>query len=245
MKGKTTIQTKLAESFTSNTPGLPASFPPVFSFDEIIVTINSGPFAIISTSSAIVDDCERSISIPWAIKGVNESIISAIETIIPGTPAITSRAQIVVCEMQTIVSITETLISGDPQDPANDRVPDGSPEMIISELETTVCRADAIISALQISISEAKAVIYERVLAIDGTYTVISGPHSIICTYEATMSVVETIISATEIDFSMADTIVSAFPTSFFAAQLIISAAEKTAGAVPAGLFPNHQPTRR
>src|SRR5439155_19462662 len=107
------------------------------------------------------------------------------------------------------------------------------------------CRADAIISALQISISEAKAVIYERVLAIDGTYTVISGPHSIICTYEATMSVVETVISATEIDFSMADTIVSAFPTSFFASELIISAAEKTAGAVPAGLFPNHQPTRR
>ena len=59
------------------------------------------------------------------------------------------------------------------------------------------------------------------------------------------MSVVETVISATEIDFSMADTIVSAFPTSFFAAELIISAAEKTAGAVPAGLFPNHQPTRR
>ena len=227
MKGKT----KPADSFTSNTPGLPASFPPVFPFDEIIVTINSSPFAIISTSSAIVDDCERSISIPWAIKGVNESIISAIETIIPGTPAITSRAQIVVSEMQTIVSITETLISGDPQDPANDRVPDGSPEMIIS--------------ALQISISEAKAVIFERVLAIDGTYTVISGPHSIICTYEATMSVVETIISATEIDFSMADTIVSAFPTSFFAAAIVVSAAEKTAGAVPAGLFPNHQPTRR
>src|SRR5439155_21249977 len=61
MKGKTTIQTKPADSFTSNTPGLPASFPPVFPFDEIIVTINSSPFAIISTSSAIVDDCERSI----------------------------------------------------------------------------------------------------------------------------------------------------------------------------------------
>ena len=245
MKGKTTIQTKPADSFTSNTPGLPASFPPVFPF-EIIVTINSSPFAIISTSTAIVDDCERSISIPWAIKGVNESIISAIETIIPGTPAITSRTQIVVCEMQTIVSITETLISGDPQDPANDRVPDGSPEMIISELETTVCRADAIISALQISISEAKAVIFERVLAIDGTYTVISGPHSIIYIRARTISVVATVIPATEIDLSDADTIISAFFTSFFAAQLVISAAEKTAGAVPAGLFPNNdQPIRR
>src|SRR5437667_4989681 len=151
MKGKTTIQTKLAESFTSNTPGLPASFPPVFSFDEIIVTINSGPFAIISTSSAIVDDCERSISIPWAIKGVNESIISAIETIIPATPAITSRAQIVVSEIQTIVSITETVTSGDPQDPANDRVPGGSPERIFSAGHTTAWRADAPIAAFHIS----------------------------------------------------------------------------------------------
>jgi hypothetical protein len=56
---------------------------------------------------------------------------------------------------------------------------------------------------------------------------------------------VETIVSATEIDFSEADTIVSAFPTSLFAAEIIISPAEKTAGAVPAGLFPNHQPTGR
>jgi len=44
-------------------------------------------------------------------------------------------------------------------------------------------------------------------------------------------------------DLSKADTIISAFLTGFFAAQIIISAAEKTAGAVPAGLFLNHQPT--
>src|SRR5207249_6264266 len=153
MKGKTTIQTKLAESFTSNTPGLPASFPPVFSFDEIIVTINSGPFAIISTSSAIVDDCERSISIPWAIKGVNESIISAIETIIPATPAITSRAQIVVSETQTIVSIMETVISSDAQDSADHRVRVGSPEIIISDLQTSLRSAGGTICAINISTS--------------------------------------------------------------------------------------------
>ena len=36
-------------------------------------------------------------------------------------------------------------------------------------------------------------------------------------------------------DLSKADTIISAFLTGFFAAQIVISAAEKTAGAVPAG----------
>ena len=79
------------------------------------------------------------------------------------------------------------------------------------------------------------------ILTIDRLYTGISGPHSIIYIQEATMSVVETIISATEIDFSSAHTIVSAFLTSFFEAEILISAAEKTAGAVPAGLFLSHQ----
>src|SRR5207244_12507748 len=43
---------------------------------------------------------------------------------------------------------------------------------------------------------------------------------------------------------SEADTVVSALPPSVFAAEFIISAAEKTAGAVPAGVSLNHQPTR-
>ncbi len=100
----------------------------------------------------------------------------------------------------------------------------------------------SIISVLQISISKAKTVISERTLLVDRLYTVISGPHSIIPTPEATMSTVETIISATDTDFSKADTIVSVFLTSFFAAETVSSAAEKTAGAVPAGVFLNHQP---
>src|SRR5947207_1780954 len=136
MKGKTTTQTKPADSFTSNTTGSPASFPPVFPFDEIVVgflTINSASLSILSTSSAIVDECEGCVFTLSAITAINESILS----------------------------------------------------------------------------------------------------------------VVETIASSAEIDVSEADTIVSASPTSFFAAELIISAAEKTAGAVPGGLFPNHQPTRR
>jgi len=80
MKGKTTIQTKLADSFTSNTPGSPASFPPVFPFDEIVVgfvTINSASLSILSTSSAIVDECEGCVFTLSAITAINESILSA------------------------------------------------------------------------------------------------------------------------------------------------------------------------
>ena len=95
------------------------------------------------------------------------------------------------------------------------------------------------------TVSEAMTIIAERVFVTDGSYTVVPGPQSVIYIYKAALSVVETIVSTTEIDVSAADTIVSALPTSFFAAELIISAAEKTAGAVPGGLFPNHQPTRR
>ena len=69
-----------------------------------------------------------------------------------------------------------------------------------------------------------------------------SGPHSIIYGHAAKMSVVETIIFTTEMDLSKAETIISAFLTGFFAAQIVISAAEKIAGAVPAGQFANHQP---
>src|SRR5207249_11818011 len=42
-------------------PGSPASLAPVFPFDEIVVgfvTINSASLSILSTSSAIVDECE-------------------------------------------------------------------------------------------------------------------------------------------------------------------------------------------
>jgi len=53
----------------------------------------------------IVDDCERSIFIPSAIKAVNEPIFSATETIVPGTPAITFGAQ--------------TIIPSEPQNPLN------------------------------------------------------------------------------------------------------------------------------
>src|SRR5438094_4756858 len=119
MQGKTTIQTKPADSFTSNTTGSPASFPPVFPFDEIIVgfvTINPASLSILSTSSAIVDVCEGCVFTLSAITAINESILSAMETIASGTAVVASGtaliascAQIIVCDMQTIVSIAETL----------------------------------------------------------------------------------------------------------------------------------------
>src|SRR5436309_12497527 len=136
MKGKTTTQTKPADSFTSNTTGSPASFPPVFPFDEIIVgfvTINSASLSILSTSSAIVDECEGCVFTLSAITAINESILSAMETITSATAVIAcataviaSGAPIIVSAMQTIVSIAETVVSGGPQHSANDRVADGS-----------------------------------------------------------------------------------------------------------------------
>src|SRR5437762_4135494 len=178
MKGKTTIQTKLADSFTSNTPGSPASFPPVFPFDEIVVgfvTINSASLSILSTSSAIVDECEGCVFTLSAITAINESILSAMETIASGTAVVASGAQIIVSAMQTIVSIVETVISGDPQNSANDRVAYGSAEIIISEWETTVARAEAVVSFLQITLSEAMTVIAERVFVSAGSYPVVFG----------------------------------------------------------------------
>jgi len=55
------------------------------------------------------------------------------------------------------------------------------------------------------------------------------------------MFLAEKIISAMKTPFSGIEKIFSVWDTSFFAAEMIFSAAEKTAGAVPAGLVPNYQ----
>src|SRR5881396_2406844 len=159
MKGKTTNQTKHADCFTSDTPVSAASIPPVFPFDRTIVPINSVSLTIISISSAIVDDCETSISISSAINSVNDSVFSAPgtiiraasaiivmlqrtisqpHTIIDATPAIIFSSQIIVSEVQIIISALETVISGDHQTPANQGVPDGSQEITISVPETII-----------------------------------------------------------------------------------------------------------
>ena len=246
MNGKTTIQSKHADWFKSNIPASPTSFPPVVPFDDIIITINSVRLATSYRSSVIVDDSERSISVPSAIKPVHDSMFARAETISHGISAAISGARIIVCGVRIIISVTETVICGQLQNPTNEQFVDGSTEISISMPEMTICSAETPICALQIIISDAQAIISGRTLIIDGPYTVISGPHSIIYIRATTISVVATVIPATEIDLSDADTIISAFFTSFFAAQSVISAAEKTAGTVPAGLFPNNdQPIRR
>src|SRR5439155_105266 len=81
--------------------------------NEIIVGIAAIKFvcvAINSTSSLIVDECERTISIPEAINAVNDSIFCMTETIIDATPAIISGTQIIVSVMEMIISGTETII---------------------------------------------------------------------------------------------------------------------------------------
>ena len=173
MKGRTTNPTKHTDCFTSDTTLSPASSPPVFPFDETVVTTDSVSSTIMSTSSVIVAGCERSISIRSVIKPVNDSIVSAAETInratpaiifvlqrtiprpntvVDATPTIIGRSQITVCGAQTIIFVTETVISSAHQDSANQGVPDGSREISISARET-------IISVLQITISKTIAII--------------------------------------------------------------------------------------
>ena len=86
---------------------------PVFPFDGIIAgiaAINSVCVAVNSTSSLIVDECERTISILEAINAVNDSIFPTMQTIIDGTSAIISGAQIVISGMEIIISGTEMII---------------------------------------------------------------------------------------------------------------------------------------
>src|SRR5438093_4405941 len=235
MKGKRPRQTKHADCFTSDTPLSSVSVPPVFPFDKTIVTMNSVSLTIISTSSIIVDDCETSIIratspiifVPQITIPLPHTIIAATATLIVGSPRTISEPPI-------IISVTETVISVGPQIAANQRVPDGSHEIIISPTEIIIGGAETIISVLYIIISPTKAIISKGILVIDGPSTIIFGPDSIIYIHEAIISVLETITSATEIDFSKAEMIAPAFLTSFLVAGVIISALEKTASAVPA-----------
>jgi|SRR2546426_3611652 len=158
MKGKTTNPTKHADCSTSDTPGSPASFLPAFPFNVIIVgiaAINGVCVAVNSTSSVIVDECETNISIPEAIKDVNDSIFSTTETIIDGAPAIIPGAQIVLSGTEIIISGRETIMCGTTQNQTSERIPDGSSEIIICDLETVICASETIICAWPILISKA------------------------------------------------------------------------------------------
>ena len=64
------------------------------------------------TLSAIVTGCERSISIPSAIKAVNNSIFSATETINRATSPMIFLLQRTIPLPNTIVDATPTIIGG-------------------------------------------------------------------------------------------------------------------------------------
>src|SRR5437879_699544 len=67
---------------------------------------------IISGSSVIGDSCETSISIPPAIKLVNDSILSDTETIITATSAIASVPETTTPLVHTIIDRTAASIFG-------------------------------------------------------------------------------------------------------------------------------------
>ncbi len=72
--------------------------------------------------------------------------------------------------------------------------------------------------------------------------TIFSGTNSSFFLIDAIIFVAEKIISAMTTHFSGMEKIFLVPDTSFFAAKMMFSVAEKTVGAVPAGLFLNHQP---
>src|SRR5207249_2889599 len=105
---------------------------------------------------------------------------------------INSVSLTIISTSSILVDHCETIISVEPQIAANQLVPDGSDEIIISAREIIICGAETIMSVLHIIISQTKAIISKRILVIDGPSTIICGPDSIIYIHEAIMSVLET-----------------------------------------------------
>ena len=91
-------------------------------------------------------------------------------------------------------------------------------------------------SVLELGIWNTALLVSGRDLIIGVADIVMCGPQSIIDTRQAMMFVMEISISTAQIDLRKADMTMSAFLMSFFAAEISFSAAEKTAGAVPAGM---------
>jgi len=106
------------------------------------------------TLSAIVTGCERSISIPSAIKAVNNSIFSATETINRATSPMIFLLQRTIPLPNTIVDATPTIIGGS--------------QITAPEVQIIIYITKTIISVLQIRISNRKANISELIVVIDG-----------------------------------------------------------------------------
>src|SRR5207247_7340793 len=149
----TSVHLTLPLSLRPHLPMLAPSLPPVLPLHRAVVPTNCVSLTFISMSSAIVDDCETSISISPAINSVNDSVFSASgtinraasaiivmlqrtisppHTIIGATPAIIFGLQIIVSEVQIIISAMETVISSDYQTRSNQGVPDSSKALTIS-----------------------------------------------------------------------------------------------------------------
>src|SRR5438046_2649926 len=137
MKGMTTNQTKHADGFTPDTPVWAASIPPVFPFDRTVVPINCVSLTIISMSSAIVDDCETSISISSAINSVNDSVFSASGTIIRAASAI-------IVMLPRSISLPHTIIHARPA------IIFGS-QLLVSTTQTDFPKGDTVISPFSTS----------------------------------------------------------------------------------------------
>src|SRR5438874_153580 len=102
MKGKTTIQGKHADCFTSDTPVLPASFLPVFPFTKTIY----------SRLSAIFHESNPGVCAASKIKSANETVFSATHMTFDETLTIFFVTENIVVETEMIVSGSATFMSG-------------------------------------------------------------------------------------------------------------------------------------
>src|SRR5256885_1024604 len=101
MKGKTTIQAKHADCFTSDTPVLPASFLPVFPFTKTIH----------SRSSAIFHESNPGVCAASKIKSVNETVLSATHMIFDAALMIFSETNAIFFFIEAIFFVAENIIS--------------------------------------------------------------------------------------------------------------------------------------
>src|SRR5206468_2812336 len=108
-------------------------------------------------------------------------------------------------------------------------------EKIFLRTEMILCRAKKVFC-------KTKKIVFVRGPIFSGSRKGLPGTKSLFFLIEAILSVAEKVISALTTHFCGMEKIFFVPDTSFFAAEMMFAAAGKTAGAVTAGLFLNHQP---
>ena len=260
MKCKTKFQTEsfiLGERVTSHNL---LSAPVVFPFIK----------TIISSSSAIFDQCDLTIGAPSRIKLVNETVFSwtgmifhAAVTIFSVLENMVVEREITFCGTRTIGSgsmkiavvsekiifttekiffVPEKIFSETLPDSRNQRVASLAVEKIFSAIEKIFLRTEMILCRAKKVFCRTKKIIFLRGPIFSGSRKGLPGTKSLFFLIEAILFVEEKVISARTTHFCGMEKIFFAPDTSFFATEMMFAAAEKTAGAVPAGLFLNHQP---